>query len=157
MEVFSLLYAVRKPSHTYPGCELKFPPRYSHKSSKNDGDMMVYEVANCFSLGSGELPRLFPEIEIICGTSGNVYVAASAVTHTHTHRTTLNPCTCMDGFGTFTPGYLADNHLIVRTESSYMIDSYLTPNHSKNSTLSCIASHSVNTSHKIINFASTCI
>ena len=32
--------------------------------------------------------------------------------------------------------YLADNQLIGRTENRYMIDSYLTGNHSKNSTIS---------------------
>lgn len=63
MDVFSLLYAVRKPSHEHCGCELKFPPRYSHKSNKHG--LTMYEVVNCFSHDKGEFPRIFPEFEII--------------------------------------------------------------------------------------------
>ncbi len=67
MSVVSFLYAVRKPSDNdvHHGCELKFPLRYCHKSDKNDKDLTIYEVVNCFSHGKGEFPRIFPEIEIM--------------------------------------------------------------------------------------------
>ena len=64
MDVYSLLYAVRKPSpHTHCGCEVNFPLRYSHKSDKHG--LTMYDVVNCFSRGKGELPRIFPEVEIL--------------------------------------------------------------------------------------------
>ncbi len=82
--VFSLLYAIRKPNHDiiHSGCELMFPPRYSHKSNKRDKDLTVSEVVNCFSHSKEELPRIFPEIEIlnINGISlDHVYILRNAV------------------------------------------------------------------------------
>ena len=67
MHIFQFLYAVRKPSRipAHNGCELKYPPRYSHKSNKQDRDLVMYEVVNCFSHGKNEFPKIFPEIEIL--------------------------------------------------------------------------------------------
>ena len=67
ISAISLLYAVRKPDHNLHAADGKyrliFPPRYSHKSSKVEEDLMVPEVMKCFSK-QGELPRVFPKIEI---------------------------------------------------------------------------------------------
>ena len=80
MSVFSLLYAVRQPCMDSPGCKLKFPLRYSHKSMKSDEDLTVYEVVNCFSYGSGEFPRIFPEVEIMNDNNlDHVYFLRNAV------------------------------------------------------------------------------
>ena len=69
MPVFPLLYAVRKPSDIDEdcGCTLLFPPHYSDNSNKEDKDLTMYEVVNCFSHDKGEFPRIFPEIEIMTG------------------------------------------------------------------------------------------
>lgn len=68
MPIFTFLYAVRKPYHIqhvhqYTHCYLIFPPRYLHKSNKDNDDLTENEVVNCFS-SSGEFPRIFPEIGI---------------------------------------------------------------------------------------------
>ena len=59
----SLLYAVRKPHHDLRDPYLKFPPRYSHNSSKDEEGLTVPEVMKCFSK-EGELPKIFSEIEV---------------------------------------------------------------------------------------------
>jgi hypothetical protein len=66
MPIFPFLYAVRKPHNVqiyvhYRSCYLIFPPRYLHKSNKDDNDLTENEVVNCFS-SNGEFPRIFPEI-----------------------------------------------------------------------------------------------
>ncbi len=66
MSIFPFLYAVRKPHSVqiyvhYRSCYLIFPPRYLHKSDKDDNDLTENEVMNCFS-SNGEFPRIFPEI-----------------------------------------------------------------------------------------------
>ena len=63
MSIFSLLYAVRQPCMDGAGCKLTFPPHYSHKSEKSKEDLMVYEVVNCFSHGSGEFPKIFQKLK----------------------------------------------------------------------------------------------
>ena len=70
ISIISFLYAVRKPDHNLPVVQgvkpryrLIFPSRYSHKSGKVDKDLTVPEVIKCFSK-EGELPRVFPKIEI---------------------------------------------------------------------------------------------
>ena len=63
VSAISLLYTVRKPEHNFRDPFLKFPPRYSHKSSKDEKDLTVPEVMNCFSR-EGVLPKIFPQIEV---------------------------------------------------------------------------------------------
>ena len=80
MSAFSLLYAVRKPCTDSGRCELIFPPRYSHKKSKDNSDLTVYEVVKCFSHDKGKFPRIFPEIEITSNISlDNVFFFQTAV------------------------------------------------------------------------------
>ena len=64
VSIVSLLYAVRRPYHDLRDPYLKFPPRYAHKSSKVEEDLTVPEVMQCFGKGGGELPKIFPEIEV---------------------------------------------------------------------------------------------
>ena len=61
MPLVSFLYAVRKICIHDRCCKAEFPPRYSRKSSKNEKDLTMYEVVNCFSHNRGEFPRFFPE------------------------------------------------------------------------------------------------
>ena len=61
MPLISFLYAVRKTCIHGRCCKPEFPSRYSHKSSKSEKDVTMYEVVNCFSHDRGEFPRFFPE------------------------------------------------------------------------------------------------
>ena len=63
VSAISLLYTVREPHHDLQDPYLKFPPRYLHKSSKNEEDLVVPEVMKCFS-NDGVLPKIFPQIEV---------------------------------------------------------------------------------------------
>lgn len=63
VSAISLLYTVREPHHDLQDPYLKFPPRYLHKSSINEEDLVVPEVTKCFSK-EGVLPKIFPQIEV---------------------------------------------------------------------------------------------
>lgn len=63
ISAISFLCAVRKPHHDLQDPCLKFPPRYSHKSGKDEDDLSLPEVMECFSR-EGELPKIFTEIEV---------------------------------------------------------------------------------------------
>lgn len=63
VSAISLLYTVREPHQDLQDPYLKFPPRYLHKSSKKEEDLVVPEVMKCFSK-EGVLPKIFPQIEV---------------------------------------------------------------------------------------------
>ena len=63
LDAVSLLYAVKIPTEE-KGCELIFPPRYSHMSGKGRHEVDTDDVILCFGRQRGELPKVFPEVFI---------------------------------------------------------------------------------------------
>ena len=78
MSVFTFLYALRTSCVLVP-CDPLFPSRYKHNSDKNEEDLTMYEVVNCFSCGKGEFPRIFPEFSVNRIKLDDVYFLRNAV------------------------------------------------------------------------------
>ena len=78
MSVFTFLYALRTSCVLVP-CDPLFPSRYKHNSDKNEEDLTMYEVVNCFSRSKDEFPRIFPEFSVDRIKLDNVYFLRNAV------------------------------------------------------------------------------
>ena len=64
LEVIPFMYGIRKID---ADSSYVFPSRYSQESEKSEKDLTLLDVVRCFGRRDGDLPRIFPELEIFFG------------------------------------------------------------------------------------------